>query len=64
MREQNQCEYHALGKRKLHVMGMNSNFKVSMETGTKKEKEKTTTKNNFTILKMARDLEEKPLIID
>lgn len=41
-------------------MGMNSNFKVRMETETKKE----TTKNNFMILKIARDLEEKPLIIE
>lgn len=40
-------------------MGMNSNFKVRMKTEAKKE-----TKNNFMILKIARDLEEKPLIIE
>ena len=40
-------------------MGKNSNFKVRMKTETKKE-----TKNNFTTLKIARDLEEKPLIIE
>lgn len=39
---------------------MNSNFKVRMETETKKE----TTKNNFMILKIASDLEEKPLITE
>ena len=38
---------------------MNSNFKVRMKTEAKKE-----TKNNFMILKIARDLEEKPLIIE
>ena len=38
---------------------MNSNFKVRMKTEAKKE-----TKTTFTILKIARDLEEKPLIIE
>ena len=38
---------------------MNLNYKVRMKTATKKE-----TKNNFTILKIARDFEEKPLIIE
>ena len=41
-------------------MGMNSNLKVRTKTETKKE----TKKNNFMILKTARDLEAKPLIIE
>ena len=40
-------------------MGMNSNLKVRTKTETKKQ-----TKNNFMISKIARDLEEKPLIIE
>ena len=38
---------------------MNSNLKVRTKTESKRQK-----KNNFMILKIARDLEEKPLIIE